>query len=88
MTDAEFIHGAEGPASPISWNSGKLARVARSSLAAEIQAATDAQEESEFVRLVMADLAFGSVDQNDVADVISAIPRSFDFGLQGVVGLP
>lgn len=74
MTDAEFIHGTEGPASPISWNSGKLPRVARSSLAAEIQAATDAQEESEFVRLVKADLLFGPVDLNEAAAAISAIP--------------
>lgn len=51
-----------------------LPRVARSSLAAEIQAATDAQEENEFVRLVIADLLFGPVDLNDAAEVISAIP--------------
>lgn len=49
MTDAEFIHGQEGPATLVSWNSVKLNRVARSSLAAEIQAATAAQEESEIV---------------------------------------
>lgn len=74
MTDAEFIHGTEGPASPISWNSGKLPRVARSSLAAEIQAATDAQEESEFARLVMADLLFGPADLKEAAEAICAIP--------------
>lgn len=74
MTDAEFIHGAERPASLVSWNSGKLNRVARSSLAAEIQAASDAQEDLEFVRLVMADLLFGPVDLTDAADAVCAIP--------------
>lgn len=39
MTDAEFAKGAEGPASLVSWNTGKFNRLARSSLAAEIQAA-------------------------------------------------
>lgn len=66
MTDVEFIHGAEGPTSPVSWNSGKLTRVARSSLSAEIQPASDAQEESEFVRLVMADLLFGPVNLTEL----------------------
>ncbi len=59
MADREFAMGTEGPLSLLGWGSGKLTRVARSSLAAEVQAATDGQEESEFIRLVISDLLFG-----------------------------
>ena len=38
-----FLAQAESPISVISWHSGKLARVARSSNSAELQAAADAE---------------------------------------------
>ncbi|CAL1165482.1 unnamed protein product [Cladocopium goreaui] len=37
MVDAAFLRGQKGIANPISWRSGKLQRVAKSSLSAEIQ---------------------------------------------------
>lgn len=70
----EFLHGSEGPASPFSQNNEKFPRVARSSVVAEIQAATDAQEESKFARLVMAAVVVGLAGLTEVADAVSASP--------------
>ena len=53
-----------------------MPRVARSSLSAEIQGASEGQEESEFVRLVMADVLFGPVDLSQATDAIASIPAT------------
>ena len=45
MANKTFLEQAESPISVISWHSGKLARVARSSYSAELQAAADAEGE-------------------------------------------
>ena len=49
MVDAAFLRGQKGIANPISWKSGKLQRVAKSSLSAEIQALGDGEQELMFV---------------------------------------
>ena len=41
-----------------SWHSGRCRRISRSSVSAEVQAAGEAQEEEEHVRLVIGDLLF------------------------------
>ena len=58
LADAESLTGQEGPLSLVSWHSGRCRRIARSSLWAEVQAAGEAQEEGEYVRLVILDLLF------------------------------
>ena len=56
MVDAAFLRGQKGIANPISWRSGKLQRVAKSSLSAEIQALGDGEQELMFVRAEWAEL--------------------------------
>ena len=56
LADAESLTGQEGPLWLVSWHSGRCQRIARWS--AEVQAAGDAQEEEEHVRLVIVDLLF------------------------------
>ena len=55
VADAEYLVGHERP---LSWHSGRCCWISRSSLAAEEQAAGEAQDEGEFVRLVLVDLLF------------------------------
>ena len=56
MVNAAFLRGQKGIANPISWKSGKLQRVAKSSLSAEIQALGDGEQELMFVRAEWAEL--------------------------------
>ena len=75
IADSDFIQGQEGPLSPITWASWKLQRVARSSLAAEVQAASDTQEELEYVRLSLYDFILDEVNDLRMAnECISTIP--------------
>ncbi|CAE7943401.1 RE2 [Symbiodinium necroappetens] len=46
-----ILEGESAPVIPISWKSGKLQRVSRSSLAAETQACSEAEEELMYVRV-------------------------------------
>ena len=57
---------------PISWKSGKLPRVARSSLSAEIQAFSVTEEELMFVRLEWAELCGHKIPTNDSISLIAA----------------
>ena len=50
-TTPGMLDGENSPVTPISWRSAKLARVSRSSLAAETQAASEAEEELMMIRL-------------------------------------
>ena len=51
-TERALLDGKAAPCCPISWHSHRCPRVARSSGSAEAQAATQAQEETEFIRLL------------------------------------
>ena len=51
VANKTFLEQAESPINVISWHSGKLARVARSSNSAELQAAADAEGELSYIRL-------------------------------------
>ena len=56
MANKTFLEQAESPISVISWHSGKLARVARRSNSAEVQAAAEAEGELSYIRLSMREL--------------------------------
>ena len=56
MANKTFLEQAESPISVISWHSGKLATVARSSNSAELQAAADAEGELSYFRLSLREL--------------------------------
>eukprot|EP00959_Pyramimonas_sp_CCMP1952_P025234 529197-Pyramimonas_sp.AAC.1 len=55
------------PISLIAWASAKLPRVCRSSSAAEVHAASEAQKELEFCRLVLSELLLGPTPLNQWA---------------------
>jgi hypothetical protein len=50
-TEPSILESKPSPINPISWKSGRLPRIARSSLSAEIQAFSIAEEEFMYVRL-------------------------------------
>ena len=56
VANKTFLEQAESPISVISWHTGKLARVARSSNSAELQAAADAEGEHSYIRLSLREL--------------------------------
>ena len=56
VTTPNMLKGETSPITFVSWRSGKLARKARSSLAAEIQACADAEEELMYCRLQWAEM--------------------------------
>ena len=74
MVDAAFLRGQKGIANPISWKSGKLGRVARSSLAAEIQALGDGEQELMYVRAEWAELVGLDLDLRRPEVATSMIP--------------
>ena len=63
----------DGSAVPISWHSRRCPRVARSSGSAETQAATQAQEETEFTRLLWLEIVQGSYDDTTIDQEISKV---------------
>lgn len=62
MARRDFLTGQLGPVNPISWRSGKLPRVARSSLSAEIQALAEGEQELMFVRAEWCELLGHQLD--------------------------
>ena len=57
----------------MSWRSGKLVRKARSSLSAEAQALSEADQELMFVRFAWAELCGSSIDPRHADQAISAV---------------
>ena len=55
LAHRSLLQGVRGPVNLVSWKSGKLHRVARSSLSAEIQALSEAEQELMFCRALWAD---------------------------------
>ena len=65
---------AESPISVISWHNGKLARVARSSNAAELQAAADAEGELSYIRLSLRELVGETIPLQRWQEAAAQIP--------------
>eukprot|EP00959_Pyramimonas_sp_CCMP1952_P054937 1148270-Pyramimonas_sp.AAC.1 len=74
----------EAPISLIAWASAKLPRVCRSSSAAEVQAASEAQEELEFCRLVLSELLLGPTRLKQWATGCAKIPGALVLDCRGV----
>ena len=66
--------GKAAPLNLISWKSGKLPRIARSSLAAEIQALSIAEEELMFTRLQWLEMIGYDVPMKDPASIVQKSP--------------
>ncbi|CAK0907562.1 unnamed protein product [Prorocentrum cordatum] len=84
MTDYSLMQNKEAPISLIAWASAKLPRVCRSSSAAEVQAASEAQEELEFCRLVLSELLLGPTPLKQWAAGCAKIPGALVLDCRGV----
>ena len=84
LADASALVGDVSPISIISWHSGKLHRTARSSCDAETQAASLAEEESEYCRLVIADVLHNGCDLRNWQASCSLVPAALIIDCRGV----
>ena len=76
MVDAAALNGEAANFSFLHWGSFKLPRVARSSLACEVQAGSTALEEMEFFQLVWHELSHGPFALSDRAQVLQRGPAA------------
>ena len=72
-TDRSLLDGSAASCCPISWHSHRCPRVARSSGSAETHAATQAQEETEFIRLLWLEMVQGGYDHTTIDQEISKV---------------
>ena len=73
-TDPGIQEGQAAQINPISWKAGKLPRIARSSLSAEIQAFSIAEEELMYCRLQWLETDGVEIPLRDAASIISLSP--------------
>ena len=78
------MDGSAAPFCPISWHSRRCPRVARSSGSAGTQAARQAQEETEFIRLLWLDIVQGGYDDTIIDQEISKVGGCFIIDAKGV----
>ena len=83
-TERALLQGRAAPCCPISWHSRRCPRVARSSGSAETQAATQAQEEMEFIRLLWLEIEHGGYDAKCVDSEISKVTGALVIDAKGV----
>ena len=79
-----FLEQAESPISVISWHSGKLARVARSSNSAELQAAADAEGELSYIRLSLRELLGETIPLQRRQEAAAMVPSVLMLDSRGV----
>ena len=72
-TERPLLDGSAAPCCPISWHFRRCPRVARSSASAETQAATQAQEETEFIRFLWLEIVQGGYDDTTIDQEISKV---------------
>ena len=74
MCGPGVLEGKREHVTIVSWSTNKLKRVARSSLAAEVQALANAEDELHLTRLAWAEMNGANIDLNDVDSVIATVP--------------
>ena len=84
LGDGQILQNRTGKLDIVAWHSGKQRRISRSSSACETQAAGDAQEEAEYVRLVLFEILHGSVDLKDWTDQVAIVPAALIIDCRGV----
>ena len=84
MANKTFLELSESPISVISWHSGKLTRVARSSNSAELQAAADAEGELSYIRLSVRELFGETIPLQRWEDAAAQIPAALVHDSRGV----
>ena len=65
LTTTAMLRGLETPVSAMNWATQKLKRICRSSLAAEVQALANAEQECHFLRLQWAEIGLGIIIDTD-----------------------
>ena len=83
-TERSLLDGSAAPCCPISWHTRRCPRVARSSGSAETQAATQAQEETEFARLFWLEMVQGGYDDTTIDQEISKVGGCLIIDAKGV----
>ena len=73
-TESKILDGRPCPLNVVSWKAGKLPRIARSSLSAEIQAFSIAEEELMYVRLQWLEMNGVDIPTHDAASVVKQSP--------------
>ena len=84
IANSELLQGKESNMSLIFWHSSRLRRVARSSSAAETQAAADGDDEPVYVRLCLKEVQFGQLDLQDWQSEARQIPAALMVDCRGV----
>ena len=74
LCDRKILDGAKTHVTMVSWNSNKLRRVARSSLAAEVQAMSNAEDELHLVRGAWAEFNGSDFQLEDPDETIKQVP--------------
>ena len=74
MTTKQLLQGHEEAVSLISWKSGRVPRVAKSSLSVEVQSCTEGDQEQMFCRLQWAELNGWPVLRQAWQDVVKHVP--------------
>ena len=83
-TERSLLNGSAAPCCPISWHSRRCPRVARSSSSAETQSATQAQEETEFIRLLWLEIVQGGYDDTVIDQEIAKVGGCLIIDAKGV----
>ena len=84
IANSELLQGRESNMSLISWHSSRLKRVARSSSAAETQAAADGDDEAVYIRLCLKEVLFGQLDLQNWQIETRQIPAALVVDCRGV----
>ena len=82
-TERALLDGSAAACCPISWHSRRCPRVARSS-GSETQAATQAQKETEFIRLLWLEIVLGAYDDTIIDQEISKVGGCLIIDAKGV----
>ena len=73
-TSSKLLEGQSSAVTLVSWKSGRLKRISRSSLSAEVQAFSEAEEELMFIRLQWAEMIGMEIPLKTPELVVSKIP--------------
>ena len=82
--NSKLLQGRESNMSLISWHRSRLRRVARSSSAAETQAAADGDDEAVYIRLCLKEVLFGQLDLRTWQSEARQIPAALVVDCRGV----
>ena len=74
IATTKAMDGVKAKFTVLDWGSKKLRRVARSSLAAEVQEAGDAEGEQSMVRMVMSEILFNRSPTRDRVETLKLLP--------------